>query len=225
MPDLSKIDRIASRVLTAAVLVATAVLVEGRINQRSPNPGPPDRIELVKNWRDRAQVSSVKLGSADAPIQVVVFTDFSCPFCFRLDSAIQVMETQNPSVISRSVVHFPVSTRAYARNAALAFGCAHVQNRAKEMSQQLYQARQVLSSEPWDTLARAAGVQDSSAFNTCITDERFASRVDSGLSWGETLKLAGTPAVIINGWLIEPATPARVSAAIDALRNGRDPED
>lgn len=129
-----KIDRAATLVLTVGVAVATAILIEGRINPRPPTMRPTERVEFVKDWRDRVAASAVNLGDSEAPVQVVVFTDFACPFCKRLDSVLRVVEAQLPVGIARSVVHFPVAAGDESRNAALAFECASEQGRAPPRS-------------------------------------------------------------------------------------------
>lgn len=225
MSVYDKIDRAVSLTLSAGVIIAVVVLVEGRMNPRAPTIRPVQRVEYVKDWRERVTTTAVKLGDMHAAVEVVVFTDFACAFCRQLDSVRRDVEADATSGVARTVVHFPVGAGAGSHKAAVAFECASEQGRAKEMSRLLYSTGADMSSQGLKATSEAVGVADSARFANCVNSNRLQFRVDAGISWGNELALAGTPAALVNGWLVEPATPARIKAAVSAVRSGKSPSD
>lgn len=224
MANSSAVDRILSRVLTVCAVIAVGFLVEARFRPRQPPPmpGPEPRVEQIANWRVRSDGIAIPVDDS-AAVDVLVFTDFQCPFCARLDSALGILMMSRPGAIRRSVVHYPLPGNVHAFPAAVAFECAARQGRERVMHRRLYeeQRNRRLALGAWTTLAVAAGVEDRGAFESCVGDTLSHRRILDGIRWGSELAIRGTPALIVGGWLIEPPTQASVESALDAVLAGK----
>lgn len=224
MTQSSSFERALSFGLLAATFVIVALLVEQRLERRTPvRLGDEPRIERVSEWELLRDSAAALLDSSPSSPAVLVFTDFECPFCARLDTVLARLRSQGEGQHARHLVHFPLPSHRYANDAAIAFECARAQGRSREMYEHLLQSQSRIGTHPWWTFARAVGVRDSSAFAQCLADSSMTERVRRGISAGTRLKLSGTPAVLIDGWLIDPATPAVVEEAMSKIVAGKSP--
>lgn len=222
MSSTSTFDRAVSAVLAVSVLAATGILIEGRLNRSPTEAG--ERIEFVKDWRDHSD-AILRLDSTTYPVEVAVFTDFECPYCARLDSVLRDFQVAHPELITRSIIHYPLPSHRFARPAARAFQCAAEQGLGDQMSDVLYANQQSFGNVAWANLAEIATVEDIETFNNCLESSRNDHRVAAGLALAERLKVTRTPVVLVNGWLLDPGTPANVEKAILAVRAGRHPQE
>lgn len=156
------------------------------------------------------------LGDPSAPITMVEFSDYGCPFC-RLYSSSAFPELKADYIDTGKIYYvfkdFPVvSSHPQAVIAAHAAECAGEQNKYWDMHGKLF-----ATPDEWDTTedvarsnftryAEVLGL-DVNAFNQCIDQQRFADEIAQDFSEGRTLGLAGTPSFIINGKLLQGARP------------------
>ena len=76
----------------------------------------------VRNWREALPIG-VRYGNADAPVTIVVFSDFECPFCARFN-AVADSALQRRKDVALAFVHFPLASHRFAVPAARAAECA-----------------------------------------------------------------------------------------------------
>lgn len=222
MEGLSRLDRVMSVLLTLATVVAAGILVTDRLFP-STSTKAIQRIEYVDNWQEQVDALGVPLDGVK-PVNVAVFTDFQCPFCKRMDSTLARIVAKEPSKVGRTVIHFPIPTHQFAQSAATAFECAAEQGQAREMHRALYEQQSQIGVTGWSVFARSAGVLDTNRFQMCIADTSRTSRIASGFALGRKLGITGTPVVVINGWLFDPAFPEMLEDAIADAINGRKPK-
>jgi protein-disulfide isomerase len=159
--------------------------------------------------------ASMRLGSADAPVQIVVFADPQCPFCKQ--SAIeterkiveQYVKTGQASLVYR---HFAF-LGPESQQIALAMECAGEQgaDRFWAFHQQAFEHQfaenaGLVTDAVLSTWAGAAGL-DGAAFNTCLTKPEAQARVDEDMAAGRRLGVLGTPTLFINGKPMPGAVP------------------
>ncbi len=146
-------------------------------------------------------------GPEGAPVKIVVFSDFQCPYCAQLTATLRrVMEKYGKQV--RLVFrNFPLSQiHSNAENAAEASICAADQGRFWEMHDLLFATQQQLSIE--NIKSRASQLQlNMDEFNSCLASGRHADRVNQDLLAGARLGVTGTPALFINGRFLSGAQP------------------
>jgi protein-disulfide isomerase len=162
--------------------------------------GLDDPQELVEMARGVSQ------GPEGAPITIVEFSDFQCPACalFAREVKPRLEEALVGSGQARFVYYdFPLlSLHPHAFVAARAARCAGDQGRFWDYHDELYgtQTRWGVLADPLEALeAIAEGLgMDRSEFETCLNSDRHAQLITANLRLGETMRLPGTPTVIIN---------------------------
>jgi len=145
-------------------------------------------------------------GPKDAPIELVEFSDFQCPFCQRANPTVdQVLKTYGDRIhfVYR---HFPLAIHPNARPAAEAAACAGAQGRFWPFHDQLFANPAKLADADLKATAVSAGL-DASRFNACVDGHQSKREVDKDLSEGSAAGVTGTPAFFINGRSLEGAQP------------------
>jgi protein-disulfide isomerase len=145
-------------------------------------------------------------GPAGAPIQIVEFSDFQCPFCLRAHPTIlQVLSTYGDKV--RLVYrHFPLPNHPNAKPAAEASACAAEQDKFWQYHDRLFENQTRLTEAELKQHATAVGL-DTEKFNACVDSHKFASVVEEDMDAGEAAGVSGTPAFFINGRVLSGAQP------------------
>ena len=163
-------------------------------------------------------------GPEDAPVTVVEFSDFECPYCSRVNPALeQVIATYGDDV--RIVFRqFPLSRiHANAQKAAEASLCAEEQGKFWQLHDAMFQDQRNLGLVSIKEKAALVGL-DIDSFNTCLDTDRYADAVAADLAAGSQLGVTGTPAVFINGIFLSGAQPFEEFAKIidaELSRNGK----
>lgn len=164
------------------------------------------------------------LGSEDAPVVIVEFSDFQCPFCKRFHEQTlpqikqEYIETGKVRLVYRD---FPImQIHPYAGLAALAAECADDQGRFWGMHDLLFERQSEWpipqARELFAAYARELGV-DEEAFSECMTAEKHAEEIFQDLQDGVSYGVEGTPAFFINGEKLEGAWPfEKFQEVIDA---------
>lgn len=217
--ETSKVERMLSALLTLATIVVAAVVVEGRVRP-DRGPTPRARVEHVREWHKIADGATAPLQAVGPAVAVTVFTDFQCPFCRIMDSVLTSVELKHPGRLGRSIAHFPIDGHQFAKPSAMAFECARRRGKAKAMHDVLYRLQDSLGRRPWSAFARDIGIRDDSAFQACVIvpDSAALLMLEQGLELGRRLRVSGTPAVVVDGTLFDPALPEQIVSAIeDAL--------
>jgi protein-disulfide isomerase len=178
---------------------------------------------LIPRWHD-ALAKGVHLGSDTAPVQLVEFADFECPFCGNFHKTLKAVQARFPNQIALTYVHFPLQGHRFALQAARVVECAGEQQRFEAMYDRLFDEQDSFGLKPWSELAAEAGVSDGSAFERCIKRTDPIPRVVGGEQLGKALDVQGTPTIIINGWkLARPPSSEELDGMVKAILAGRSP--
>lgn len=161
-------------------------------------------------------------GEENAPVTIVEFSDFECPFCgqFYTQTLPQLItdyiDTGKAKLYYR---HLPLSFHPQARPAALASECANEQNAFWEYHDVLFDNNSTLgtaTTEKYVEWATDLGL-NADQFETCLTTEKYAENVDGDNSSAAAAGASGTPTFYINGQQLVGAQPlASFKAIIDA---------
>ncbi len=158
-------------------------------------------------------------GSADAPVTIMEYSDFQCPFCSRFYSdTLPLIETNYIDTGKAKLIYrdFPLSFHANAQKAAEAAECAGEQGKFWEMHDKLYENQQSLSDSSFKTWAAEIGL-DSATFDDCLDSGKYASEVAKDAQDGQAEGISGTPSFLVNGQKIVGAQPYAVfEQAIEA---------
>ncbi|MBE4748716.1 thioredoxin domain-containing protein [Corallococcus sp. ZKHCc1 1396] len=171
---------------------------------------------------ERKQVAATgpSKGPEGAPVTIVEFSDFECPFCSRANAAVdQVTKTYGDKV--RVVFRqFPLEFHKQAQKAAEASLCANDQGKFWEMHDQLFANQKALGVE--DLKKHATELKlDTAKFNACLDSGEKAAQVKADLADGSKVGVNGTPAFFINGIMLSGAQPFdEFKSIIDAELSG-----
>ena len=148
------------------------------------------------------------LGPEDAPLKLVVFSDFECPYCRRFNGTLDALR-ENEDYRDRIQVvfrHYPLrSIHPQAQKAAEASICAGDQDRFWEYHDALW-TDENLGLETLEQHARLIGL-DTEAFAECLNSGRHYQQVQNDFATARDLGLDGTPAVFANGRYLGGALP------------------
>ena len=146
----------------------------------------------------------------NAPVTIVEFSDFQCPFCERFAS--QTFDRIKTDYVDTGKVRFvyrdfPLEAiHNDARKSAEAAQCAHEQEKFWEYHDKLFENQDALSFDDLKEYAQDAGL-DTDKFNDCLDNEKYKDEVQKDLDDGEKYGVTGTPAFFINGKLLSGAQP------------------
>lgn len=145
------------------------------------------------------------IGPENAPITIVEFSDFLCPFCARAKPTIkQILENYGDKV--RLVYRdFPI-LGPQSEKAAQAAECADEQGKFWQYHDKLYGNQQAVETENLKQHAERLGL-NTTKFNECLDSGKMASEVEKDFQDGQSYGVSGTPAFFINGILVSGAQP------------------
>jgi protein-disulfide isomerase len=145
-------------------------------------------------------------GPARAPVEIIEFSDFQCPFCLKAHPTVaQVLSTYGDRV--RFVYrHYPLPNHPSAWPAAEAAACAGEQGKFWEYHDRLFDNQSKLGAADLKQHAAALAL-DTAKFDACVDTHKYKSDVDADVTAGEEAGVSGTPAFFINGRQLSGAQP------------------
>ncbi len=152
-------------------------------------------------------------GPKSAPITVVAFADFECPFCARGAESVEGVREKYGDKVRVVFRDYPLPFHENAVSAAIAARCAGRQQKFKAMHDALFAVGPKLSEEKILAAAKTAGL-DLGALKTCRADPGVAAAVEADRAAGSAAGVEGTPAFFVNGILISGAQPVDAFAEI-----------
>lgn len=147
------------------------------------------------------------LGPANAPVTIVEFSDFECPYCGGLYPTLKEIEKNYKDKIRVVYRQFPlVNLHPHAQKAAEASLCANDQGHFWEMHDAMFTDQ--MNLEVTDLKAKAAKLSMNTAtFNTCLDSNKYAATIKSEISEGAKVGVSGTPSMFINGRFLSGDQP------------------
>jgi protein-disulfide isomerase len=166
----------------------------------------PVRIMLEPPRQKIATADSPFQGPSNAPIEIVEFSDFQCPYCLRAHPTVkQVLDTYGNKV--RFVYrNYPLPSHPNAFPAAEAAQCANEQGQFWAYHDRLFADQTKLSDTDLKASAAALGL-DAGRFNACVDSHKYKARIDADMRAGNEVGVNGTPAFFINGRMLSGAQP------------------
>ena len=235
-------DRLAKAILLSlpVLILSTGVLLLNQLRQirqqierqntvlervaavPTAEPPPPIRVQM------RVDSAWQSLGRIDAPVTVVEFTDYECPYCKQFHSSTFVQLTRDYIAagkvrwVSRDL---PLDMHPYARRAAEAARCAGDEGKYWEMRHAFLMSAQELRDEVISEAAQGISL-DLSRFGRCMDSQKYREAVKADAHDASNLRLVHTPSFVVGrshrdkleGVVILGAQPYGVfESAIDSL--------
>lgn len=159
---------------------------------------------------------SPSFGPENAPVTIVEFSDFQCPFCSRVLPTLDAVKKNYPEQVRLVFRQFPLSNiHPQAQKAAEASLCADDQGKFWEMHDQMFSNQGALGVPQLKIAAVELGLE-AEAFEECLDSGKYADQVGADVADGTKIGVTGTPAMFINGRFLSGAQPyARVAGIID----------
>lgn len=147
------------------------------------------------------------LGPEDAPIVMVEFSAYACPFCGRHFQQTLGPLLENYGQYIRYVYRdYPVIRQEVSFPAAMAAQCAHEQDKFWEFHDLLFQNQSELGRDLFMRIGREIGLEMES-FTACVDENRYENEVLDDYYAGDALGITGTPSFYINGQIVSGALP------------------
>ena len=170
---------------------------------------------LLEPIRVEVAATGPAKGPDNAPITIVEFSDFECPFCSRVNPTLEQVRAKYGDKVRIVFRQFPLAMHKNAQKAAEASLCAHEQGKFWEMHDAMFQNQQALGVDQLKAKATELGLKGDQ-FGQCLDSGKYAAQVKADLDAGAQAGVSGTPAMFINGRFINGAVPIdQITEVID----------
>jgi protein-disulfide isomerase len=173
----------------------------------------PTSVALVPPRVGVEVAGSASRGPEMAPVTIVEFSEFQCPFCRRVLPTLREVEERYRGRVRLVFRHYPLARHKDAPRAAEASECARDQGRFWEMHDVLFENAERLGAADLGRHARAIGL-DGAAFDACLASGRHEGRWRKDLADAESYGSPGTPLFFVNGRFVSGAQPFAVFARV-----------
>ena len=141
-------------------------------------------------------------GEANAPITIVEFADFQCPFCSRMQPLLKNLLTKYKGKVKLAYLDFPLAPiHSRAEAAAEASRCALAQGKYWEMHDAMYADQSKLEEASLVKTAVGLGM-DQSSFESCLNSGKYKGLVQKDFQEGSEAGVNATPTFFINGEML-----------------------
>jgi protein-disulfide isomerase len=152
-------------------------------------------------------------GAADAPVILIEYTDYQCPYCTRIQPTLNELLKRYEGKLLHVFKNLPLPMHAEAPLAGAAALCAQDQGKFWELHDWLFVNQRSLSRESIVAAAGELGM-DTEVLSSCIDQGTYASRVKSETAEAHSYGITGTPGFLINGRVVTGARPIEMFVEI-----------
>jgi protein-disulfide isomerase len=221
-PSPSRFDPLSLAMLVGVIVMlaisATNLWTMKRLGERvgrieaaaggARRPGPdPNRVHTVRT------AGAPTKGPDNAPVTIVEFSEFQCPFCAKVLPTLKQVEDTYQGNVRIVWKHLPLSIHKDAVAAALAAEAARKQDKFWEYHDRLFADQQRLGVDDLKQHAKVLQL-DLKRFEADLLNVDEKKRIDADVAEAATLGITGTPGIFINGRFIAGAQPFETFAKI-----------
>jgi len=186
----------------------------------SAPPGPPP--EDPNKVYDIAVAHSPVRGNKNAPVTIVEFADFECPFCARFHTPVVEVLKSYPKQVNYILKNFPLSFHPNAKPAAKAAFAAGEQGKYWEMADALLENGRSLSEEKYEELAKNLGLNVKKFLADYRNkDAQWEDLIQKDISLAGQVNVRGTPTFYINGKKTNARDVPSLKREIDQILNSK----
>jgi protein-disulfide isomerase len=172
-------------------------------------------LEAPELPRIEVEAKGPSRGPSGAPVTIVEFSDFQCPFCGREYPVIDKLMKEYDGKVRLVFRHYPLDFHPFAAKAAEAGACAADQNKFWELHDKMFSNQGKLAVDDLKGYAKAVGV-DPAKFDKCLDGGEKRQLVEADQKAGTEAGVNGTPAFFVNGVFINGAVPyEQIKQAVD----------
>ncbi len=192
--------------------------LEKKLDQRDNRSALRARPGLDPNHPYRLPVDKSPVrGAVDAPVTIVEFSDYQCPFCARAEPAIEEVLKDYPGKVRLVYKQFPLtSIHPHALGAAYAAAAAQQQGKFWEMHDLLFANQRALAPEQLASYAKQIGL-DVDKFEKDMDSPEVKGLVQADMRLAQRVGIRGTPTIFVNGRLVQNRSVEGLKQLIDPL--------
>lgn len=208
-------------ILISAVIISGAILYSSKNNagtQLAPQKNTANVLAQAQpqpNTDIKITDTDPSLGNPSAPITVVAFEDFECPFCQRFTQQTEPQLIQNEIKSGRARLvwkDFPLSIHAHTEKAHEAARCAWEQNKFWEYHDLLFKNQRELGVDNLKQYAKELNLNQQK-FESCLDSGKYAALIQEKVNEGINAGVNGTPSFFVNGAILVGAQPYQAFTA------------
>jgi protein-disulfide isomerase len=169
----------------------------------------PPRADVRISEKDFVQ------GEPEAPVEVIVFSDFECRFCAKYNQNLKVLQSRFPKTVRISHRDLPLPNHANARSASEAARCAGRQGKYWAMHEMIFENAPKLGLEAYLEFARSINLEIR-PFELCVRNHETMSEIEEDVKAAGKLGITGTPTTFVNGQILIGLIPVDTLAGIVA---------
>ncbi|MBN2105805.1 MAG: thioredoxin domain-containing protein [Deltaproteobacteria bacterium] len=172
----------------------------------------PDESTLYLTSQDSPQVAVIRfafinnievgkspvIGNANAPVTVVAFLDYQCPYCAKIYPLLQEVLKKYPNDVKLVIKHFPLSMHKFAEKAARAALAAAMQNKYEKVNELFFTNFSKLNDATIRDYVEDAGA-DMQKFEKDIESAQVKDIVQQDIEAGKKARVRAVPTIFING--------------------------
>jgi len=147
-----------------------------------------------------------EIGGKEAPVTIVEFSDFQCPYCGRAEPTLKQVREKYGDKVRLIYMDFPLGIHDHAIDAASAGRCAGEQDKFWQFHDAMFADQSKLKPDDLKADAKKLGL-DTAKFNDCLDKGKYKSAIEGDMAQGRELGVDGTPAFFINGRPMTGAQP------------------
>jgi protein-disulfide isomerase len=185
--------------VTAKIAAAPAAGAAPAARPRGNRPDP------AKKYTVEIGPSPVK-GPNSAPIKIVEWSDFQCPFCSRASPTLAQIEREYGDKVQIAFKHMPLAMHSKARPAHAAAEAAGMQGKFWEMHDLIFADQRAMSEAKYIEYATQLGL-DVNKFKSDAASPQVEARISADYAQASKLGVTGTPAFFVNGRFLSGAQP------------------
>lgn len=171
-----------------------------------PAPAVPPPAKIV-NFNSEDLKGRPSKGPEKAPVTLVEFSDFHCPFCAKVAPTLEKILQNYSGKVRRVWRHYPLPMHPGADRTHEASECAHEQGKFWEYHDKLFSAVGGFSGDPALIHAAQDLKLNEKKFKQCLESGKVKKLVQDEILKGQAAGVTGTPAVFVNGELVSGAVP------------------
>jgi protein-disulfide isomerase len=174
-------------------------------------------LTFEKPWAKVEAGSSPSRGPADAPVTIIEFTDFQCPFCARSQKPLAEVEEKYGDRVRVVFKNYPLGMHKMAKPAAAAAVAAGLQGKFWPYQALLFERQKDLSKEGFfEGLAGELGL-DAARLRKDLESPAVEQQIQADMAQAQRLGVHSTPTFYVNGYKLKGARPFEAfSRIIDA---------
>jgi len=145
-------------------------------------------------------------GNASAPVTIIEFSDYQCPFCARVNPTLAKIRETYGDRVKIVFKDYPLPNHPQAPKAAEAARCAGDQQKYWEMHDAMFANQRALEVPSLKQTARAIGL-NGAAFDQCLDSGKWQATIRAGSALGDEMGVNSTPTLYVNGRVVLGAVP------------------